>query len=143
MDPNKPESLNPKTIPSFFTETTQNSKNKTKNQKPKTTSTKQTCLNQHLSLFYFFYKSKKPNHDPNCRTFHQARPLTILPSRSFIPACLPTVSAEDPRQHNHPTNFATRQNLGRILTSQARMASFALFYLIIPFNRSKSEVRSR
>ena len=44
-----------------------------------------------------------------------------------IPAFLPTVSAEDPRQHNHPTNFATRQNLGRNLTSQARMASFALF----------------
>jgi hypothetical protein len=44
-----------------------------------------------------------------------------------IPAFLPTVSAEDPRQHNHPANFATRQNLGRNLTSQVRMASFALF----------------
>eukprot|EP00978_Attheya_sp_CCMP212_P036539 scaffold166591_cov28-Attheya_sp.AAC.1 len=44
-----------------------------------------------------------------------------------IPAFLPTVSAKDPRQHNHPANLATRQNLGRNLTNQAQMASFALF----------------
>jgi hypothetical protein len=44
-----------------------------------------------------------------------------------IPAFLPTVSAEDSHQHNHPANFATGQNLGRNLTTQARMASFALF----------------
>jgi hypothetical protein len=44
-----------------------------------------------------------------------------------IPSFTPTVSNEDPRQHNHPANAATRQNCGRTLASQARMASFALF----------------
>jgi hypothetical protein len=59
-----------------------------------------------------------------------------------IPAFLPTVSAEDPRQHNHPTNFATRQNLGCNLTSQSWMASFALFtyfpFLQVQIGSSKS-----
>jgi hypothetical protein len=45
-----------------------------------------------------------------------------------IPSFTPTVSNKDPRQHNHPVNAAsTRQNCGRTLASQARMASFVLF----------------
>eukprot|EP00978_Attheya_sp_CCMP212_P007824 scaffold18170_cov45-Attheya_sp.AAC.2 len=45
----------------------------------------------------------------------------------YFPSFTPTVSNEDPRQHNHRANAATMQNCGRTLASQARMTSFALF----------------